>query len=61
MSERLVVHGATAEEVPTIAVELPRLAAQMERAVKGSSTAATSGWGSRPMRCAVWEKFAEPG
>jgi uroporphyrinogen III methyltransferase / synthase len=63
MSERLAVHGATAEEVPTIAVEPPRSPTQMERAVKGlvdgryqwvvfTSTNAVK---------AVWEKFAEFG
>ena len=35
MSDRLRVHGAVPEEVPTIAVEPPRSPAQMERAVKG--------------------------
>ncbi|NDU79368.1 bifunctional uroporphyrinogen-III C-methyltransferase/uroporphyrinogen-III synthase, partial [Actinomadura sp. DSM 109109] len=35
MRERLAVHGASAEEVPTIAVEPPRSPTQMERAVKG--------------------------
>src|SRR3954452_15643350 len=63
MSDRLAVHGATAEEVPTIAVEPPRSPTQMERAVKGlvdgryqwvvfTSTNAVK---------AVWEKFAEFG
>lgn len=35
MSDRLITHGATPIEVPTIAVEPPRNPAQMERAVKG--------------------------
>src|SRR2546423_1346963 len=35
MSERLRVHGAMPEEVPTIAVEPPRSPAQMERAGEG--------------------------
>ena len=63
MSARLAVHGAIAEEVPTIAVEPPRSPAQMERAVKGlvdgrymwvvfTSTNAVK---------AVWEKFKEFG
>ncbi|MGE3660498.1 MAG: uroporphyrinogen-III synthase [Pseudonocardia sp.] len=63
MTERLAVHGAIAEEVPTIAVEPPRSPTQMERAVKGlvdgryqwvifTSTNAVK---------AVWEKFAEFG
>ncbi|MEQ3550418.1 bifunctional uroporphyrinogen-III C-methyltransferase/uroporphyrinogen-III synthase [Pseudonocardia nematodicida] len=63
MSERLRMHGAIPEEVPTIAVEPPRSPAQMERSVKGlvdgryqwvvfTSTNAVK---------AVWEKFAEFG
>ncbi len=63
MSERLAVHGAISEVVPTIAVEPPRSPTQMERAVKGlvdgryhwvvfTSTNAVR---------AVWEKFAEFG
>jgi uroporphyrinogen III methyltransferase/synthase len=63
MSERLAVHGATAEEVPTIAVEPPRSPTQMERAVKGlvdgryQWVVFTSTNAVRP----VWEKFAEFG
>ena len=63
MSERITEHGAVPVEVPTIAVEPPRSAAQMERAVKGlvdgryqwvvfTSTNAVK---------AVWEKFCEFG
>ncbi len=63
MSERLRMHGAIPEEVPTIAVEPPRSPAQMERSVKGlvdgryqwvvfTSTNAVK---------AVWEKFHEFG
>ena len=63
MSERIAEHGAVPVEVPTIAVEPPRSAAQMERAVKGlvdgryqwvvfTSTNAVK---------AVWEKFCEFG
>src|ERR1700754_4906704 len=35
MTERLAIHGATAEQVPTIAVEPPRSPTPMERAVQG--------------------------
>jgi uroporphyrinogen III methyltransferase/synthase len=35
LSERLRVHGAVAEEVPTISVEPPRTPQQMDRAVQG--------------------------
>jgi len=63
MSDRISEHGAVPVEVPTIAVEPPRSAAQMERAVKGlvdgryqwvvfTSTNAVK---------AVWEKFCEFG
>jgi uroporphyrinogen III methyltransferase/synthase len=63
MSERLAVHGATAEEVPTIAVEPPRSPAQMERAVKGLVDGRYQ-WvvftSTNAVR-AVWEKFNEFG
>ncbi|MCY7343217.1 MAG: uroporphyrinogen-III synthase [Pseudonocardia sp.] len=63
MSERLAVHGATAEEVPTIAVEPPRSPTQMERAVKGLVDGRYQ-WvvftSTNAVR-AVWEKFAEFG
>src|SRR4029079_9520320 len=63
MSDRLRVHGAVPEEVPTIAVEPPRSPAQMERAVKGlvdvgyEWVVCTSANAVR----AVWEKFGEFG
>src|SRR3954451_1871556 len=63
MSDRLAVHGATAEEVPTIAVEPPRSPTQMERAVKGLVDGRYQ-WvvftSANAVR-AVWEKFAEFG
>ena len=63
MSERLVTHGATPIEVPTIAVEPPRSPAQMERAVKGLVDGRYQ-WvvftSTNAVR-AVWEKFAEFG
>jgi len=63
MSDRLAVHGATAEEVPTIAVEPPRSPTQMERAVKGLVDGRFQ-WvvftSTNAVR-AVWEKFAEFG
>jgi uroporphyrinogen III methyltransferase / synthase len=63
MSERLRVHGAIPEEVPTIAVEPPRSPAQMERAVKGLVDGRYQ-WvvftSTNAVR-AVWEKFAEFG
>ena len=63
MSDRLAVHGATAEEVPTIAVEPPRSPTQMERAVKGLVDGRYQ-WvvftSTNSVR-AVWEKFAEFG
>src|SRR6476469_86133 len=63
MSDRLAVHGATAEEVPTIAVEPPRSPTQMERAVKGLVDGRYQ-WvvftSTNAVR-AVWEKFAEFG
>ena len=63
MSERLVAHGATPIEVPTIAVEPPRSPAQMERAVKGLVDGRYQ-WvvftSTNAVR-AVWEKFAEFG
>lgn len=63
MSDRLRVHGAVPEEVPTIAVEPPRSPAQMERAVKGLVDGRYQ-WvvftSSNAVR-AVWEKFAEFG
>ena len=63
MTERLAVHGATAEEVPTIAVEPPRSPTQMERAVKGLVDGRYQ-WvvftSTNAVR-AVWEKFAEFG
>jgi uroporphyrinogen III methyltransferase/synthase len=63
MSERLAVHGASAEEVPTIAVEPPRSPTQMERAVKGLVDGRYQ-WvvftSTNAVR-AVWEKFAEFG
>ena len=63
MSDRLALHGATAEEVPTIAVEPPRSPTQMERAVKGLVDGRYQ-WvvftSTNAVR-AVWEKFAEFG
>jgi uroporphyrinogen III methyltransferase / synthase len=63
MSGRLAVHGASAEEVPTIAVEPPRSPTQMERAVKGLVDGRYQ-WvvftSTNAVR-AVWEKFAEFG
>ncbi|WP_281689231.1 bifunctional uroporphyrinogen-III C-methyltransferase/uroporphyrinogen-III synthase [Pseudonocardia thermophila] len=63
MTERLAIHGATAEEVPTIAVEPPRSPAQMERAVKGLVDGRYQ-WvvftSTNAVR-AVWEKFREFG
>lgn len=63
MSDRLAVHGAIAEEVPTIAVEPPRSPAQMERAVKGLVDGRYQ-WvvftSTNAVR-AIWEKFAEFG
>ena len=63
MSDRLRIHGAIPEEVPTIAVEPPRSPAQMERAVKGLVDGRYQ-WvvftSTNAVR-AVWEKFAEFG
>jgi uroporphyrinogen III methyltransferase/synthase len=63
MSEKLVSHGATPIEVPTIAVEPPRSPAQMERAVKGLVDGRYQ-WvvftSTNAVR-AVWEKFNEFG
>lgn len=63
MSDRLVSHGATPVEVPTIAVEPPRSPAQMERAVKGLVDGRYQ-WvvftSTNAVR-AVWEKFSEFG
>jgi len=63
MSDRLRVHGAMPEEVPTIAVEPPRSPAQMERAVKGLVDGRYQ-WvvftSTNAVR-AVWEKFSEFG
>ncbi|CAJ1493702.1 bifunctional uroporphyrinogen-III C-methyltransferase/uroporphyrinogen-III synthase [[Mycobacterium] kokjensenii] len=63
MSDRLVSHGASPIEVPTIAVEPPRSPAQMERAVKGLVDGRYQ-WvvftSTNAVR-AVWEKFAEFG
>ena len=63
MSERLMGHGASPVEVPTIAVEPPRSPAQMERAVKGLVDGRYQ-WvvftSTNAVR-AVWEKFAEFG
>jgi uroporphyrinogen III methyltransferase/synthase len=63
MSERLVSHGASPIEVPTIAVEPPRSPAQMERAVKGLVDGRFQ-WvvftSTNAVR-AVWEKFNEFG
>ncbi|WP_214407189.1 uroporphyrinogen-III synthase [Pseudonocardia lacus] len=63
MTDRLAVHGASAEEVPTIAVEPPRSPTQMERAVKGLVDGRYQ-WvvftSTNAVR-AVWEKFAEFG
>ncbi|MBV9315285.1 MAG: bifunctional uroporphyrinogen-III C-methyltransferase/uroporphyrinogen-III synthase [Pseudonocardia sp.] len=63
MSDRLRVHGAIPEEVPTIAVEPPRSPAQMERSVKGLVDGRYQ-WvvftSTNAVR-AVWEKFAEFG
>ncbi len=63
MSDRLIAHGATPIEVPTIAVEPPRSPAQMERAVKGLVDGRFQ-WvvftSTNAVR-AVWEKFGEFG
>ncbi len=63
MTDRLRVHGAISEEVPTIAVEPPRSPTQMERAVKGLVDGRYQ-WvvftSTNAVR-AVWEKFAEFG
>ncbi|MHA6792553.1 uroporphyrinogen-III synthase [Pseudonocardia bannensis] len=63
MSDRLHVHGAIPEEVPTIAVEPPRSPTQMERAVKGLVDGRYQ-WvvftSTNAVR-AVWEKFGEFG
>ena len=63
MAEKLVSHGATPIEVPTIAVEPPRSPAQMERAVKGLVDGRFQ-WvvftSTNAVR-AVWEKFNEFG
>ncbi|OMC15002.1 bifunctional uroporphyrinogen-III C-methyltransferase/uroporphyrinogen-III synthase [Mycolicibacter heraklionensis] len=63
MSDRLIGHGASPIEVPTIAVEPPRSPAQMERAVKGLVDGRYQ-WvvftSTNAVR-AVWEKFAEFG
>jgi uroporphyrinogen III methyltransferase/synthase len=63
MSDRLAIHGAIAQEVPTIAVEPPRSPTQMERAVKGLVDGRYQ-WvvftSTNAVR-AVWEKFAEFG
>jgi uroporphyrinogen III methyltransferase/synthase len=63
MSDRLAMHGAIAEEVPTIAVEPPRSPTQMERAVKGLVDGRYQ-WvvftSTNAVR-AVWEKFTEFG
>ncbi|MGZ6777943.1 MAG: uroporphyrinogen-III synthase [Mycobacterium sp.] len=63
MSEKLVSHGASPIEVPTIAVEPPRSPAQMERAVKGLVDGRYQ-WvvftSTNAVR-AVWEKFKEFG
>jgi uroporphyrinogen III methyltransferase/synthase len=63
MSEKLVTHGASPIEVPTIAVEPPRSPAQMERAVKGLVDGRFQ-WvvftSTNAVR-AVWEKFNEFG
>ncbi len=63
MSERLRVHGAMPEEVPTIAVEPPRSPAQMERAVKGLVDGRYQWVVFTSVNAvkAVWEKFAEFG
>ncbi|MGY1651452.1 uroporphyrinogen-III synthase [Geodermatophilus sp. SYSU D01119] len=63
MSERLRAYGAVPVEVPTIAVEPPRSAAQMDRAIKGLVTG-RYGWivfTSGNAVKAVREKFAELG
>jgi uroporphyrinogen III methyltransferase / synthase len=63
MSQKLVSHGASPIEVPTIAVEPPRSPAQMERAVKGLVDGRFQ-WvvftSTNAVR-AVWEKFNEFG
>ncbi|SDC12898.1 uroporphyrinogen-III synthase [Geodermatophilus telluris] len=63
MSDRLRAYGAVPVEVPTIAVEPPRSAAQMDRAIKGLVTG-RYGWivfTSANAVKAVREKFAELG
>src|ERR1700712_1563624 len=63
MSEKLIAHGASPVEVPTIAVEPPRSPTQMERAVKGLVDGRFQ-WvvftSTNAVR-AVWEKFNEFG
>src|SRR6188472_3932744 len=63
MSEKLVSHGASPIEVPTVAVEPPRTPAQMERAVKGLVDGRYQ-WvvftSTNSVR-ALWEKFTEFG
>jgi uroporphyrinogen III methyltransferase/synthase len=63
MSERLRAYGAVPVEVPTIAVEPPRSAAQVDRAIKGLVTG-RYGWivftSANAVR-AVREKFTELG
>lgn len=63
MSDRLQMHGAIPEEVPTIAVEPPRSPTQMERAVKGlvDGRYAWVVFTSTNAVRAIWEKFAEFG
>ncbi|MBM7806067.1 uroporphyrinogen III methyltransferase/synthase [Geodermatophilus bullaregiensis] len=63
MSDRLRAYGAVPVEVPTIAVEPPRSAAQMDRAIKGLVTG-RYGWivfTSANAVKAVREKFTELG
>ncbi|MBA0124607.1 bifunctional uroporphyrinogen-III C-methyltransferase/uroporphyrinogen-III synthase [Haloechinothrix sp. YIM 98757] len=63
MTDRLVGHGSTPHEVPTISVEPPRSPAQMERSVKGLVDGRYQ-WvvftSANAVR-AVWEKFSEFG
>ncbi|WP_298179837.1 bifunctional uroporphyrinogen-III C-methyltransferase/uroporphyrinogen-III synthase [Saccharomonospora sp.] len=63
MAERILSHGATPHEVPTISVEPPRSPAQMERSVKGLVDGRYQ-WlvftSANAVR-AVWEKFNEFG
>ena len=59
--ERLAAHGATADVVPTIAVEPPRTPHQMDKAIRGLVTGRYEwiGFTSVNAVAAVRAKFAE--